>query len=138
MLQITNSYVYIYIITFINLFVIFLHSIVSKIAALTLCKILARLHFLLQFLLQFPGVPPLYFLGLHTTASELKDEDDDVAVVDDKFIIFTMITVTQTTIFYLQFIFCWCFVPNCAGHTVIIVKSLTSIYSKSYKLLKYE
>src|SRR6218665_3292105 len=26
---------------------------------------LARLHFLLQFLLQFPGVPPLHFLGLH-------------------------------------------------------------------------
>ena len=25
----------------------------------TLCKILARMHFLLQFLLQFPGVPPL-------------------------------------------------------------------------------
>src|SRR6218665_2216515 len=52
-------------ITFINFFVIFLHSTVSKIAALTLCKILARLHFLLQFLLQFPGVPPLHFLGLH-------------------------------------------------------------------------
>src|SRR6218665_3648400 len=46
-------------------FVIFLHSTVSKIAALTLCKILATLHFLLQFLLQFPRVPPLHFLGLH-------------------------------------------------------------------------
>src|SRR6218665_1510078 len=47
MLQITNSF--------------FLHSTVPKIAALTLCKILARLLFLLQFLLQFPGVPPLHF-----------------------------------------------------------------------------
>src|SRR6218665_242078 len=46
-----------YITTFIILY-IFLHSTVSKIAALTLCKILARLHFLLQFILQFPGVPP--------------------------------------------------------------------------------
>src|SRR6218665_3330273 len=33
-------------------------------SAHTICKILARLHFLLQFLLQFPGVPPLHFLGL--------------------------------------------------------------------------
>src|SRR6218665_1710099 len=54
----------IHIITFINFF-IFLHSTVSKITALTLCKILARLHFLLQFLLQLPGVPPLHFLELH-------------------------------------------------------------------------
>src|SRR6218665_1850080 len=35
--------------------------VLSVISLLTLCKILARLHFLLQFLLQFPGVPPLHF-----------------------------------------------------------------------------
>src|SRR6218665_1161054 len=60
-----NSHNYIY-----YFFVIFLHSTVSKIAALTLCKILARLHFLLQFLLQFPDVPPLHFLGLHHCNNE--------------------------------------------------------------------